>query len=70
LRLCQLSEEVKLLSTGAAKSNSPADYGKKGALTKVLPGSALKIVIDDSTDNAGKGDGFSISTASGYPVLW
>ena len=56
--------------TGAGMSDTAylSDYGKKGPSTKVVPGSALK--IDDSADNAGKGDGFSISTASGEPALW
>ena len=56
--------------TGAGMSDTAylSDYGKKGPSTKVVPGSALK--IDDSADNAGKGDGFSISTASGERTLW
>ena len=40
-----------------------SDLGKRGPSTKPVPGSSL--VVTDEADNAGAGEKFSISTASG-----
>ena len=45
-----------------------SDFGKRGPSTRVVPGSALKVV--DDADNAGAGEQFSISTVSGEREMW